>query len=725
MHDYSKVLTTSTTGIAGGLRVSKITKIDNAGHQEITDYYYVTGYTAGADPLTLTSSGVLDVIPQYDFSNFSGIDNFNHPFVEGLLSSNPVIPLSLTTSGRYIGYSEVVEKRSDGAYTIYKFTNHDNGYADVPAVKTYNRTYVPYMPSSSRDFERGKTLGKFVYDNTGKSIQSEEYEYDRLGTSGARNVQQDYGNLCSETESRIYTSRAAYYLYYYPFVVKKITSKNYQTGTGTNYTTTVQDFTYENKLVKTTITTNSKGQQLKAENFYPWNFSDPPIYPEMVARNMLDYVVQTDQSKASQLKKRTKIDYGMWPQWPNGGIYPYAVKEQIENNPLVTLVQVNDFDAKGNILSQTPKSGIKESFLWGYNQYYLVGKVINADISDIAYTSFEINDNSAWNIPKVPSADYNAPTGRKVFSLSMGTISKSDLDPAKTYIVSYWSKNGTQDVNGTSGTAGRTVSGYTYYEHKIINPVNGLISVSGTGTIDELRLYPQGALISTYTYEPLIGMSSQCDANNRITYYEYDAFGRLMLIRDQDKNILKKVCYNYDGHTENCAINYYYNTLQSAIFTPTCPPGYTGTSNTPVTYTVPANVYSSTISVDAANQMALAEIATYGQVYANTFTVCHQNVTVQFEFDLVSWYDDGYTYIENWDCWLRFYDPSYLWETIEIFEPLNIHYTITSTYGGTQHFYITAPANTREYYLGYFSEAIYSDPYYYNALQFNVVSWSW
>jgi YD repeat-containing protein len=58
--------------------------------------------------------------------------------------------------------------------------------------------------------------------------------------------------------------------------------------------------------------------------------------------------------------------------------------------------------------------------------------------------------------------------------------------------------------------------------------------------------------MTTLTYEPMIGATSQCDPNNRIIYYEYDAFGRLALIRDQDRNVVKKICYNYNGQAGDC-----------------------------------------------------------------------------------------------------------------------------------------------------------------------------
>ena len=84
---------------------------------------------------------------------------------------------------------------------------------------------------------------------------------------------------------------------------------------------------------------------------------------------------------------------------------------------------------------------------------------------------------------------------------------------------------------------------WTLYVHKVTG--QSTITLTGSGLIDELRLYPSTAQMTTYTYSPLVGMTSQTDVGNRVTYYEYDGLARLKRIRDQDYNILKTFEYQY------------------------------------------------------------------------------------------------------------------------------------------------------------------------------------
>jgi YD repeat-containing protein len=125
-----------------------------------------------------------------------------------------------------------------------------------------------------------------------------------------------------------------------------------------------------------------------------------------------------------------------------------------------------------------------------------------------------------------------------------------------------------------------------------------------------LRQQLPNAQVTTYTYAPLIGLTSETDPQGRTSYYEYDASGRLMYIRDLDNNIVKAFSYKYK---ETLAFPYT-NTEQSASFSKTCPlPGW----EAHLTYVVPANTYGSYTSVADANSLAVAEVNAQGPVLVN------------------------------------------------------------------------------------------------------------
>jgi len=129
------------------------------------------------------------------------------------------------------------------------------------------------------------------------------------------------------------------------------------------------------------------------------------------------------------------------------------------------------------------------------------------------------------------------------------------------------------------------------------------------------------AQVTTYTYNPLSGVSSMTDVKGSTISYEYDSFQRLKTIRDQNGNLVKMFCYNYAGQLQNCgAITpVYQNTARSQVFTAACGTGGTGSQ---VTYTVAAAAYTSTVSQADADAKALNDITVNGQTYANAQGSC-------------------------------------------------------------------------------------------------------
>ncbi|MDJ1497619.1 RHS repeat protein [Cytophagaceae bacterium DM2B3-1] len=199
---------------------------------------------------------------------------------------------------------------------------------------------------------------------------------------------------------------------------------------------------------------------------------------------------------------------------------------------------------------QTPHASI-----YGYNNSLLIAQVVNATLDQVAFTSFESDDKGYWNysgtVIKPTAGLVPGKTGNNYYSLSSGAITRSNL-PAGRYIISYWtigsSSISTITISGTNLSIIRQkryayVGNYTFYEHIVSLSATGSVTLSGPANVDEVRLHPEIADMITYTYSPLVGKTSQTDANGRTIYYEYDEFNRLQYIKDQEGNIIKRVTY--------------------------------------------------------------------------------------------------------------------------------------------------------------------------------------
>jgi YD repeat-containing protein len=213
-------------------------------------------------------------------------------------------------------------------------------------------------------------------------------------------------------------------------------------------------------------------------------------------------------------------------------------------------ISIDQYDSNGNILQQRKVNDVIHSYIYDYNNSLPVAEVSNAVYSDVAYTSFESNGTGGWSLGQGSVDVSKGLTGGSSYSMS-DSIWKTGLNTASSYVVSYWTKNSSAfSIAGTiSGypIQGKsvTINGqtWTYFEHQVTG--RSKITVTGSGGIDELRLYPASAQMKTSTYDPLIGITSQCDVVGRVAYYEYDGLGRLKVLRDQDGNIVRTYQYHY------------------------------------------------------------------------------------------------------------------------------------------------------------------------------------
>lgn len=245
-----------------------------------------------------------------------------------------------------------------------------------------------------------------------------------------------------------------------------------------------------------------------------------------------------------------------------------------------------------------------------------------------------------------------------------------------------------------------------------------------------LRNNLPNAQVTTYTYKPFVGITSETKPNLSRIFYEYDGKKRLSRILDDKGNILKQFCYSYAGQPEACQV--YFNTTKSATFTKNnCGLGFTGGS---YVYTVPAYKYSALTQAQA-DQMALDEITANGQDAANLFGDCipqeliYARVEVEDE-DIEEYYDSGPGGYETFFCSgtyvLRFYSDPGCTIPLTLTSPIHLSaydYAVYHDANGVPWYYaqtsignnIEVPAGVSSYVVGYM-DIFYMDIAYENYL---------
>ncbi|HYF33139.1 MAG TPA: DUF5977 domain-containing protein [Chitinophagaceae bacterium] len=454
-----------------------------------------------------------------------------------------------------------------------------------------------------------------IYKRNGSSYElvkstERKLRLDGLDEYSSYSVKRKYVNICEGTPPSASEFDAfdvdEYYINTYTVLTDTIIEKEYADGglvmtKLTKFEYGSSAYTYPTR----TTTTGSDGLQLKTERKYPPDYTGLSY---MTNRNIIGPVVEEKQFKNNNVTTTLTTKFKDW--YSNATVIaPDTVDLVFGTSTQAQRILYHGYDTHGNVSEVSKEGDERYCYIWDYNRNFAIAKVQNASINTIAYTSFEADGKGGWNWNGTVLTAGGV-TGHNSFN---GTVSKTVA--SGNYVVTAWTKTSSSlTVNSTSGTQLRIAGSWKLLEWNL----SSVSSVTVVGTdFDEVRLYPKGALMTTFCYEPQVGVTSQCDVNNRIIYYEYDGMSRLMLIRDQDKYVLKKFCYNYMGQLDSC--NVYYNAVASQSFTRNnCTGDSTGTS---VTYTVPANKYSGYTQADA-DAKAQAEITAFGQANANAKGTC-------------------------------------------------------------------------------------------------------
>ena len=234
----------------------------------------------------------------------------------------------------------------------------------------------------------------------------------------------------------------------------------------------------------------------------------------------------------------------------------------------------NTYDARGNVLSEVKEGRTPVSYIWDYGKTLPVAIAQNAALNRIAYAGFESDpngrfvgtdyqtfDTNNWDYdPRPNQTTHLQPsegfTGSGCYRLDGGWgIGRGNV-PAGDYEVSFWAKGGKSNIfiwggqvlSESEGPANANAQDYRLVRFRVRLTVTGTIAFDAYGRqvdVDDVRLYPVGAQMTTYTHTPQVGMTSTSDANNQPTRYDYDGLQRLRLVKDNQGNVVKHLQYHY------------------------------------------------------------------------------------------------------------------------------------------------------------------------------------
>lgn len=541
----------------GGLRVQSIINKSIAQSPDTTLYYYYDRANVLDTAITgQKSSGRVNGIPRYFYESSrncgTGGSGPNYANFITLFSSSQV---SVSNDGVIYKMAEEIDKgKDDKLRSVSTFTTNDD-YTDV----VYN-TY-PFIKYIGFDYLKGLLLKeyKLKYNRNSQSYNvlsetANTYTISDLFSKQIKGLRWacQYFGYTGGAEYPICTEVFRLYKFYSKwFYLSSTTEKLYESSDTTKYITTKSSYFYSdtNHLQITRMhVIDSKGDTLQTDYKYPHNFTGTEPYTTMVnTRHIWSPLIEKIDSNITKDKQLAKLktNYQFW--WGNTIIAPSSIERALGNNSFDTKINYNKYDSEGNILSVSRVNDIKQSYIWDYDSSLPIAEFINADTASIAATSFEADGKGGWTYSGSTNNTYSI-TGSKSYQTSGGNITKTGL-PNATYIISYWGRSGSVNVNSAGPTrTGKTIGSWTYYEHEITTTS---VTVSGSNYIDELRLYPKGTMVKTITYTPLIGVTSECDATNRIIYYEYDSFNRLKTVKDEDGKILKRYDYKFQQTYQN------------------------------------------------------------------------------------------------------------------------------------------------------------------------------
>lgn len=488
---------------------------------------------------------------------------------ESLLSSST--GNVLTKSGNSVNYQTVMIQQQSG--NDVEITEHNFALNnDAPGAPLLGEYAIGGLISNSSVMNNGQETKMVKYEKEGESfipVEENNFYYD----VSDENFDALDGFVINKNGSACATTDLDYVedIELDPWVVTQYETFSpwlvLDSVVNIKYSRTKNDIQLKDKVIyhyditslqrDTTEKVDSKGRVHKYVHFYTNMYPNIPStsYTQgvMLSQAEMDHLTNFLIYEKEIVNGEFVNDYRLLlddHNSPNNKIKPYQAIVRYDENDTGQKFTIQKYDQFGNIAQKETQAGIQLSYLWDFKGKYPVAESKGSSLQNIAYTGFETDNLGQWAI----SGDYDkiqdnkSPMGEYYAQFTSNSVlTKGGLDANITYQVSYWHK----------GSASISISGATHVNSRTglngwVNTtclVQGVASISVNAAngvlMDDLRLHPSKSLMKSYSYLPGIGVKSIADENNNITYFEYDAFGRLKIVKDGEGNILKMYNYHY------------------------------------------------------------------------------------------------------------------------------------------------------------------------------------
>uniref|UniRef100_UPI00404A79BE hypothetical protein n=1 Tax=Gelidibacter sp. TaxID=2018083 RepID=UPI00404A79BE len=511
--------------LGGGVRIKDISFRDQEGNiQKKISYNYDDPNSTPA-----LSSGSFEYYPESQtYTKWK-----THAFLDGILcQENYQVNLRNPTNVRYEvtrDRNEVLTSNTKGNYVGYKYvtiSETGNGkeqleFVSPREIQIHNLATLqyPFPEPENKDYKRGNLKERLVFNEDNQILVKEEYNY------------RDIFNIMASSFLMFETQN--YDCPYDQFYTTFDLYSDYQNYSINNPLSTC--YPNINNVTETDGTSMTCFQAGTDMRFITYNHTSGLLLPEETIKTNYFY---DDTNNQTSITSREEFTYN------NYNFLVSVKKDYIEEAGVEKEYISEYFYSIGNTPSDYNQTIVNKLRDLNRINELLVTKtyIDNIQLSHSINEFFEFSTNQVLS-SKVKIAKGNeVPEDRIQFYKY--DIYGNPLDVSKTNgtRISYiWGYNNTYPV--------AKIENATYSEVESVLGVNFNLGNGGltAAQVSNLRTNAilSKAMISTYTYDPLVGVTSMTDPKGYTMYYEYDEFNRLKQVKDAEGNILSKNEYKY------------------------------------------------------------------------------------------------------------------------------------------------------------------------------------